>query len=202
MQQIIDKYPSKTTFVFDLDNTIFPSKDYDLQVYYLFGEFMEYTQPGIQEGKRILNYLAQKQGTTDRAELIDATIDHFAMDPMFKENFERLFRIARVPLKLLMYQQTLEFMQTLVADRKRLFILTAGDPEEQLNKIKQIEWNGLEKYLTVYFTEESEDKSVKTTLEKLSKEYNLTNDEMLLVGNESFKVSGIDLLLVGDLVKI
>lgn len=202
MQQIIDKYPLKTAFVFDLDNTIFPSKDYDLQVYYLFGEFMEYTQPGIQEGKRILNYLAQKHGTIIRNDLIDATIDHFAMDSLFKENFERLFRIARVPLKLLMYQQTLEFMQTLVADRKQLFIVTAGDPEEQLNKIRQIEWNGLEKYLTVYFIEEAEDKSIDSTIEKLIKDHGLPKESILMVGNDSFKAAGVELLPISDLVKI
>ena len=60
MQELIDRYPSKTAFIFELDNVIFPAKDYDLQVYYLFGQFMEFTQPGIQEGKRIVDLRKQK----------------------------------------------------------------------------------------------------------------------------------------------
>ncbi|MCO4291651.1 HAD hydrolase-like protein [Solitalea sp. MAHUQ-68] len=202
MQELIDRFPNKTAYIFELDNVIFPSKDYDLQVYYLFGQFMEFTFPGIHEGKRILDFLVNKHGTMSRSELIDATIDHFAITPEFKENFERLFRIARLPLKLLMFQQTLEFMQTLVADRKQIFIVTKGDPEEQLNKIKQIEWNGLEAYLKVYFVEETEPNDIPSTITKLLTENELLNQSIVMVGKTTFKLSEIDFIPISELVKI
>ncbi|UKJ06159.1 hypothetical protein [Solitalea lacus] len=202
MQELIDKYPTKTTFIFELDNVIFPAKDYDLQVYYLFGQFMEFTLPGIHESKRILDFLVLKHGTMPRAELIDTTIEHFAIPPDLKENFERLFKIARLPLKLLMFKQTLEFMQTLVTDRKRLFILAEGEVEEELNKIKQIEWNGLENYLKVYFIEESEGKNFHSTFDRLVNENQLSTEELLWVSNQKIEVPGITVLPVSDLVKV
>ena len=45
-------------------------------------------------------------------------------------------------------------MQEIVVDRKKIFIVTNGNPEQQLNKIKQTEWHGLEPYLTCYFADE------------------------------------------------
>ncbi|POY37547.1 hypothetical protein C3K47_07220 [Solitalea longa] len=202
MQELIDKYPNKTAYIFELDNTIFPEKDYDLQVYYLFGQFMEFTLPGIHEGKRILDYLVKKHDAMSRAELIDATIEYFAIPPELKENFERLFKIARLPLKLLMFKQALEFMQTLVTDRKQIFIVTKGNPEEQLNKIRQIEWNGLEAYLKVYFVEESEPKDIESTMAKLFFENDLPAQSTVMVGHLPFKLPQIDFIPVSDLVKL
>jgi FMN phosphatase YigB (HAD superfamily) len=49
----------------------------------------------------------------------------------------------------------LTFMQEVVLDRKKLFIVTNGNPQMQLNKMRQTEWHGLETYLTCYFTEET-----------------------------------------------
>jgi hypothetical protein len=38
----------------------------------------------------------------------------------------------------------LKLMQEIVVDRKKLFIVTSGDPEQQLNKLKQsrVAWPG------------------------------------------------------------
>ena len=35
---------SKKAFIFELDNVLYPEKDYLLQVYYLFASFLEYTE--------------------------------------------------------------------------------------------------------------------------------------------------------------
>ena len=36
--------PRKKAFVFELDNVIYPERDYLLQVYYLFSNFIEFTE--------------------------------------------------------------------------------------------------------------------------------------------------------------
>ncbi|SMO49289.1 HAD family hydrolase [Solitalea koreensis] len=199
---LLEKYSNKKAFVFDLDNTIFPAKDYDFQVYYLFGQFMEYTSPGLQEGKRIVDFLVLKHDSLNRNELIDACLHHFNINEEIKENFERLFRISRLPLKLLMYKQVLEFMQELVTDRKLIFIVTSGEQEEQLNKIRQIEWNNLEKYLACYFVEETDSKTQKETLEKLQLDHGLINDDILFIGTSIENDIIVDFLPVGELVKV
>ncbi len=44
-------------FIFEFDNVLYPEKDFLLQVYYLFGQFVEYSEQI--DGKAIVNYMQQ-----------------------------------------------------------------------------------------------------------------------------------------------
>jgi FMN phosphatase YigB (HAD superfamily) len=76
----------------------------------------------------------------------------------------------------------LKLMQEIVVDRKKLFIVTNGDPEQQLNKLKHIEWHGLEKYLVCYFANEVAPKPEPDILYKLISDHQLQRREMLITG--------------------
>lgn len=76
-------------------------------------------------------------------------------------------------------------MQALVVDRKKIVLVTAGNPEQQLNKIKQTEWNGLEQYLTVYFVEELGQPKAEIFQNILS-DNNLLASQALVVGANKF----------------
>ncbi|RZK61243.1 MAG: hypothetical protein EOO95_16735, partial [Pedobacter sp.] len=78
-----------------------------------------------------------------------------------------------------------EFMQELVIERKKIFIVTAGNPDQQLNKIKQTEWNGLENYLTVYFADEMGVEKAEI-FQKILNDNNLSPDDALVVGANNF----------------
>ena len=142
----------KQIVIFELDDVLFPEKDYLLQVYYLFAQFIEYTEQ--KSAQPIIEFMRATYENNGTEKLFEKTADRFAIDMKYKHNFDLLHQNARLPLKLLLYKNMLEFMQELVVDRKQIFIVTAGNPEQQLNKIKQTEWNGLEQYLTVYFVDE------------------------------------------------
>jgi hypothetical protein len=76
-------------------------------------------------------------------------------------------------LKLLVYEKMLKLLQEIVIDRKKVFIVTNGKPQQQLNKIKQMEWHGLEEYLTCYFAEEIAAKPEPDVICLLLKDHNL-----------------------------
>lgn len=76
-------------------------------------------------------------------------------------------------------------MQELVVNRKQIFIVTAGNPEQQLNKIKQTEWNGLEQYLTVYFVNEL-GQSKAEIFQNILNSNNLSPNQALVVGANKF----------------
>ncbi|MNQ82355.1 hypothetical protein D3C85_974040 [compost metagenome] len=76
-------------------------------------------------------------------------------------------------------------MQELVVDRKKICIVTAGNAEQQLNKIKQTEWNGLEQYLTVYFSDELNQPKAEI-FQKILNDNNLSPNEALVVGANNF----------------
>ena len=93
----------------------------------------------------------------------------------------------------------LTFMQDIVVDRKKIFILTNGNPEQQLNKIKQTEWHGLEPYLICYFADEVAPKPETDSLDLLIKNHNLQRRNILMIGNSDVDrqcadASGVDLI--------
>ena len=191
---------SKNAVIFELDDVLIPKKDYDLQVYYLFANFIEYleTFPSSQEITAFISKRYELHGNKGMFDEVSAT---FGIDKKYEENLALLFKTAKLPLKLLLFKESLALLQELVVNRKQLFILTAGAPEQQLNKIKQTEWNGLDKYLKVYFKDEFMGLKEDSALLFLLKENNLNKDEAVFVGsgNSNYNMAnlaGVDFLSI------
>lgn len=180
---IFEKYlQEKESFVFELDNVIYPEKDYFLQVYYLFAQFIEYGEQ--LNAAEVLKYMQETYQEAGADDIFEKTASKFNIPEKYKVNFEMLVHSARLPLKLLIYSEVLNFLQSIVLERKQILLLVSGNPATQLNKIKQTEWNGLEKYLTVFFTEEFEPQ--KDALKLILEQHKLDRSKTLLVGSSSF----------------
>ena len=194
---------NKKAFILGLDNVIYPEKDYLLQVYYLFAEFMEYSEQ--LNAKAILDFMQQAFESHGIVNIFEKTAAQFNIPEKYKDNFILLHQNARLPLKLLLYQQVLSFLQEVVIERKAIFLLIDGDPIQQLNKIKQTEWHGLEQYLKVYFSVEFESKPSQKSLQFIIEENQLKKQELLMIGfnatdEEYAKNAGIDFLFVTNLL--
>lgn len=173
----------KQAVIFELDDVLYPEKDYLLQVYYLFAQFLEYSE--LKNAQAILGFMKNEFEQNGPENLFNKTAEAFDIDLKYKHNFDLLHQTARLPLKLLLFKNVLNFLQELVVDRKKIFIVTAGDPEQQLNKIRQIEWNGLEQYLTVFFADElNQPKS--EIFQNILNDNNLSANEALVVGANNF----------------
>ncbi len=174
------------TFVFELDDVLYPVKDYHLQVYYLFASFMEYTEQlsadAIVASMKEIYALKGDEGVFEK------TIDRFGIQGKYLENFNLLNKTAKLPLKLLLYEPVIKFMQDLVVERREIYLLVAGDPEQQLNKIRQMEWKGLEQYIRVFFKEEISRNPDQESLEKFVTSHQLKPENVLVVG-----VSDVDM---------
>ncbi|MFD2288312.1 HAD hydrolase-like protein [Pedobacter petrophilus] len=173
----------KQAVIFELDNVLFPEKDYLLQVYYLFAQFIEYA--GQKEAQPVLAFMRSEFEQSGSDLLFEKTAAQFKIDQKYQYNFDLLHQNARLPLKLLLFQSMLNFLQELVVNRIKIFIVTAGNPEQQLNKIKQTEWNGLEQYLTVYFADELKQSKAEIFQNILSSN-NLSAEQALVVGANNF----------------
>lgn len=174
--------PGKKGFIFELDNVLYPERDYLLQVYYLFSNFIEFTET-VPTSKELIDFLKTAYENHGQAGLFERASEMFNIDPKYKANFEKLHYTARLPLKLVLYNSMLTLLQEMVVDRKQIFLVTSGKPEVQLNKIKQTEWNGLEKYLTVYFADEIKPKPETDVLELILTKHQLLRKELVIIGN-------------------
>lgn len=177
----IDK--RKSAFIFELDDVLYPLKDYYYQVYYLFANLLEYTE--LVDAKETTNLMTSTYVTEGEQAVFNRVVEKFPIADKYRANFINLLITAKLPLKLLMYQNMLTLLQEIVIDRKKLFIVTNGNVAQQVNKIKQIEWHGLEKYLTCYFTEETVPKPEPDVIVLLMQEHNLQRRDMVMIENSN-----------------
>lgn len=199
-----DLDPHKKAFVFELDNVLFPTQDYLFQVYYLFAAFVEHTEQW--KSKQMITSMIEAYQQNGENAVFDKVKTAFSLEPKYQENFNRLVKTARLPLKLLLYQQMLDLLQQIVVDRKQIFILTNGNPEQQLNKIKQVEWNGLEHYLTCYFADEIRPKPEPDALHQILADHSLQRRDLIMIGNHTSdelcaQAAGVDYAGLFDFVK-
>jgi FMN phosphatase YigB (HAD superfamily) len=198
-----DLDPRKKGFIFELDNVLFPEKDYLFQVYYLFAGYLEYTE--MLNAGELVSHMTLTFENEGKEHVFDALQRTYQLDEKYRFNFNHLMINAKLPLKLLIYQPMINFLQEIVIDRKKLFIVTNGDPLMQLNKIKHTEWNGLEKYLTCYFAEELLPKPEPDSIHQLLKDHPLQRRDLIIVGSAVTDVlyaeaCGIDYLDVATLL--
>lgn len=191
---------NKTAIIFEFDDVLVPKKDYDLQVYYLFANFIEYLET-FPPAQQMIDFISKRYEVHANLNMFDEVKNTFGIDQKFRENLSLLFTNAKLPLKLLLYKESLELLQQLVINRKQIFILTAGEPERQLNKIKQTEWNGLEQYLKVYFADEFSISSKTAAINYILEENNLQKESILFIGDKeedrvNSNESGIDFISI------
>lgn len=175
----IDK--RKSAFIFELDDVLYPQKDYLYQVYYLFANLLEYTE--LVDAKQTTNLMTATYVSEGAQFVFDRVAEKFPIADKYRTNFDNLLITAKLPLKLLLYQNMLTLLQEIVVDRKKLFIVTNGNVEQQVNKIKQVEWHGLEKYLICYFAEETAAKPEPDVMHLLMKEHDLQRRDIVMIEN-------------------
>jgi phosphoglycolate phosphatase-like HAD superfamily hydrolase len=193
--------PRKKAFIFELDDVLYPEKDYLYQVYYLFTALLEYTE--FIDAKQATSTMINAYMSEGKDVVFDRLKNNFNIAERHRKNLDDLLVTAKLPLKLLLYKNMLALLQEIVIDRKKIFIVTNGNPEQQLNKIKQTEWHGMEQYLTAYFAEEIAMKPEPDVINLLLKEHNLQRRDVLMIENSETdrlcaEACGIDTLNVKD----
>lgn len=195
--------PRKKAFIFELDDVLYPAKDYYFQIYYLFANLLEYTE--LNSAAKTTDLMIDTYIRKGEGEVFNTIAAELNVDEKYRKNLEIMLLTSRLPLKLLLYKNMLSFMQEVVLDRKKLFIVTNGNPQQQLNKLRQVEWHGLEPYLICYFADESLPKPEPDVLHLLMKEHNLERRDLIMIeGSDTDKLCaeacGIDYLNVKEII--
>lgn len=171
----------KAIFV-ELDDVLFPEKDYDLQVFYLFAQFVELTEQI--SAKPIIEFLQQQYELCGGEDVFDKLIQKFDFLAKYQVHFNRLFKTARLPLKLFMYQNMLSFLTLAVDNKAQVFLVTEGDPQIQLNKIKQLDWGGLGENVRLFFADELGQSELEVVAELMIKNDLSEQDILFLCKNK------------------
>ena len=129
----------KKLVIFELDDVLFPAKDYLLQVYYLFAQFIEYAEQ--KSAQHILDFMRTEYESFGSENLFEKTATKFELAKAYQHNFDLLHENARLPLKLLLFKNMLNFLQELVVNRVSINIIAPS--------IMLVKTVGLEKYFFI-----------------------------------------------------
>lgn len=176
----------KKAFIFDLDDVLYPAKDYYYQIYYLFANLLEYTE--LNSAAKTTELMIDTYNKKGAGEVYNQLVARLNIEEKYRDKLEIMLLTSRLPLKLLLFKNMLSFMQEVVTDRKKLFIVTNGNPQQQLNKLRQIEWHGLEPYLICYFADESLPKPEPDVLHLLMEEHGLERRDLFMIAGSTTDV--------------
>jgi len=172
----------KKAYAFELDDVLFPRQDYLLQVYYLFGNFYEFT-----EGTVKANDLAQLMKKVylyhGEEKVFDTIKEVYGVSEKYRENLERLKANAQIPLRLELFDVAKALLQNLFEADKKIVILTKGNPVEQLNKLKFVNWDTLISYkdqIKIYFVDELLHQKI-NVITYLADDLGVSEDQMLII---------------------
>src|ERR1700761_2145496 len=101
--------PRKQAFVFELDNVLYPEKDYLFQVYYLFASLLEYTE--LFDAKAVTDLMVNTYTNKGASYVFDSVKEKFKIDEKYRQNLNHLLLTAQLPLKLLLFEKMLMLLQ-------------------------------------------------------------------------------------------
>lgn len=172
----------KSVYVFEIDEVLYAKQDYLLQVYYLFSNFVEYTE-GRSVAKEMVAFMKETLETVGEEAVLPQALIQFELAETYRENFERLKANAHLPLKLILKDDIKTLLLSLFKREKKVGILTDGNPVEQLNKLKHIDWQEVSEFLPqlkVFFIRELIFRNI-NPIDFLVGEYQVPPDEIQVV---------------------
>ena len=178
----ISDFNSFSLYIFDLDNTIYKEEDYLYQAYKdIAVKFAELVPSGSEEMLfKILLDIYQARG---RKNLFDQFLEILKLDNSYIQLCLNILRSFK-PEKTIEIDETVKsIISTLISQKKKIFVLTNGNAEQQKNKIRNINWSGLDHYLQIVFANEIEPKPSSAGVEYILNSSNTEKNNTILIGD-------------------
>lgn len=134
-----DKY---SHILFDLDNTIYDESDYLYPAYKEIAIDSE-VRFGIDQ-TTMYNFLKSNFETSGRVNLFSKMIVTFSLPEYYLENCLFILRNIKLQKPLEIFPHVHQLLVDSIQCSKTICVITNGNPQQQKNKIKQINWQGLD----------------------------------------------------------
>ena len=192
--------------IFDLDNTIYKEEDYLFQAYKTIakefaGKFPSYCE---QDLFRIINDIYEVHGSV---KLFDKFLETINLNKSYLPICLNILRSFKPENPIEIDEIIKPILLNLKSQKKEIFILTNGNAEQQKNKIRNINWRGLDSYLHIVFASDIEPKPSAAGVEYILTISNTDKNDAIFIGDSEFDQacavnSGIDFINVNDLAEL
>lgn len=193
-----------SVFIFDLDNTLYCENDYLFAAYH---QVAKNIQKNYKIPESIISdFLKQSFLEYGRQNLFKRLLEHFELPDYKLDSFLTELRTVEISPKIKLNKDTLNNLNDLVRKNKKIFVLTNGNLIQQQNKIKNIDWKGLESNIKFYFANLYQPKPSGISLDILISENNFERRNCLMIGDQEIDKqcalnSNVDFLFGKDYFK-
>jgi len=181
-KELISDLSDFSLFIFDLDNTIYNEEDYLFQAYVAICESFGKKVTGLDKKDllRIIMDIYRKEG---REKLFDKFLLKAGMDINYLNECLEILRTFHPVRRMKMHQKAENILSTLIKKNKKIFVLTNGNPVQQRNKIRYINWKGRDEKITFVFADEIEPKPSSAGIRHIQEMTGIANDKMVFIGD-------------------
>lgn len=202
----ISDFYNLSLFIFDLDNTIYNEDNYLFDAYRNISEFIAGKVPAlnVDELNLTLRKLYEVEG---RSNLFNKFLDVFELDHEYLPDCIQILRSFKAINKYKIYQQAKTVIEELIIRGKSIYVLTNGNPGQQRNKIRNINWEDIEKSLTFVFADELEPKPSPAGIEHILVAAGIEKNKSIMIGDSEIdgdcaRNGGIHFIYAEDLFNI
>ena len=187
----ISDFYSYSLYIFDLDNTIYNEEDYLYQAYAAIADRFADLIPAYDKEQLffIMKEIFENQG---REKLFNKFLTSVNCDNSYLSECIDILRsfVPEKPIEINKYVKSI--LLDLIKRNKKIFVLTNGNADQQKNKIKHINWKGLDSYMHFVFAEEIEAKPSPAGVLYILKISGIEKNNAVFVGDsETDKVSAV-----------
>jgi len=182
MEKTLSKYDlinRYSVFVFDLDNTLYDENDYLFCGYKFIAEYVA-TKHNNFTSKDYYDYLTMEFNLNGREGLFDKFIAHFNIPVQMNELLDILHSHHST---IQLNKNAKEFIDLILRQKKKIYILTNGNIKQQQNKVKLLELNSLYPNIKILYASAIKPKPSPLAMQ-------------MIIAKENSKVS--DVLFIGD----
>ena len=199
----ISDFYSFSLFIFDLDNTIYKEEDYLFQAYKAVAEKFAGTLPSGSK-KELYTKLKDLYLLHGREKLFDKFLDTIGLDETYMPECLRILRSFKPVKALKIDKKVKRILLSLKRQGKHIFILTNGNVDQQKNKIKHINWDGLDESISFVFANEHEPKPSPAGIEYILKISGIAKTRTVMTGDSEIDFNcarngGITFFYIKDL---
>lgn len=128
------------TYLIDLDNTLIDENEYLFQAY----------EEIARKNNFDVNIMIEIFMNEGRDYLFDKMIARFGGK---LKDYLYTLRTVKLLDKLEVYPVMVNLLNKIIKKKERIFVVTNGNQIQQINKVRQTDWNGLDKHITFIYAD-------------------------------------------------
>jgi FMN phosphatase YigB (HAD superfamily) len=202
----ISDFYSLSLFIFDLDNTIYNEEDYLFQAYSAIAEKFA-TETAIHNREQLFRLLMDIYRKDGREKLFNKFLGTSGFNETHLPICLDILRTFKPAHPIELDLNTRHLLLSLKERNKLIFVLTNGNPDQQRNKIGNLNWEGLDRHINFVFANEIEPKPSPAGVFYILEKSGVHMNKTVLIGDSETdktcaQISGVEYLHIDTLAAL